>query len=87
MLFSNCMGPGGHGTTMPTVVSMQSRVHVQPCTHETMPHSGMVPCGSMEPLATWIQVAMDMRGKLMDNGHGSMVSCADPGPCRPGLYR
>ena len=30
---------------------------------------------------------MELHGKLTDNGHGSMVSWADLGPCRPGLQR
>ena len=41
----------------------------------------------MEPRAKWTQVAMELHGRLTDNGHGSMVSWADLGPCRPGLWR
>ena len=55
----DCMGPGNpRELTLPTVVSVQSRVHVQPCTHETMRISRVAPCGFMEPRAGWTQVAM-----------------------------
>ena len=82
-LFSDFMGPGGHGFTPPTLPSVQSRVHVQPCTHKTMSHSGwfdVAPCGSMESRAKLIQVAMRLRGKMTDNGHGSVVSWASAKP-------
>ena len=73
------MGPLAHGgsrAVKSAIAAMAARNHA---------YFRVAPCGFTEPQAGRTQVAMELHGKLTDNGHGSMVSWADLGLCRPGL--